>query len=319
MKQKRKYRPILSWRQKVGPKIIYPLSMIHNLFFWKTNNRPIGISCMIRLKDEEDWIALSMKSAVPLADELVVVDGGSKDKSFEIVNKIKNELAIPVKVFQTPELKFCEQSNFVLNQTSYCWIMRWDADFVGHSDISELRSKVLSLPNGYYLIYPSIINLDGDLEHTFASEVHTVGGYLHYHNDKIRFKMKRRFENLGIPLNYKRLFIFKPYIFHMRSVKPARRLLFRAYWTRWMEVADYKKYPKLENFVQEKIKEEYGTDSVDEAVKLHMEKSICSQLIHYRPDYYRDYPDILKNALKSPKYKIIYRGGIPVGRNDVMD
>jgi len=311
--------PNLSWRHRLGIKITLPLSFIHNTFFWHTNDRPKGISCIIRVKDEEDWIELSMKSAVSLADELVVVDSGSQDNSFDIANKVKKVLQIPVKVFKSQKLNFCEQSNLALSQTSYSWVMRWDADFIGTSDISELRDKVLSIRRGDYLIYLTTINLDGDLEHTFFGETLMKEGYIHYYRSYLKFKMFGRFEMISIPLYYKRIFIHRPYIFHLRSVKPAKKLLFRAYWTRWMETADYKKYPKLEDFIKEKIRKEYGTDSIREAIKIHMKRSICSHLIRYRPERYREYPEILNEALKKPNYKIIYRDGVPVGRNDTLN
>lgn len=76
--------------------------------------------------NEEAFIATALKNVSPFVDEIIVVDGGSKDGTLQIVSKFKK-----VKVIQNawPE-NFSEQRNISLKHATKDWVLVMDADEV---------------------------------------------------------------------------------------------------------------------------------------------------------------------------------------------
>lgn len=84
------------------------------------------ISACLMVLDEEYWIrqCLNALRTYPV-DEVIVVDGGSKDQTLEIIRKDYPE----VKLFENPmPFSFSEQRNFVRDMASGDWILSIDAD-----------------------------------------------------------------------------------------------------------------------------------------------------------------------------------------------
>ena len=124
----------------------------------KPTHKENGISVFMRVKNEEDWIKHSILSISDFADEIIIGDNGSNDRSVEIVKDlIDNDQKI--NLYECPHMKIDELTNFLLKKASYRWVMKWDADFVarttGEYSISTLREKLLNMNrNRYYLIEP---------------------------------------------------------------------------------------------------------------------------------------------------------------------
>ena len=285
----------------------------------KPSERPQGISIMMRVKDERDWIGPSIESIKPIADEIVVVDNGSKDGSYEIVQELAAEGKGLIKHWQRPDLNHCDLSNFAHEQTSFRWILRWDGDMVAHTsgkyNILNLRNRILSLSaQRYYLIYLRHINLSGDLSHQDPKEQFHIEEYIHTFSSKARYIHPKRFEAIKVPRYYKVLFWYEPYSFHV-NVKPARRMLRRYFWDDWMELKDYTKFPTLDDYVRVKIESEFGTTSWKEAEKRCVQR-VLSTHIPYRQDIFGPYAELLKPYLENPKYKMIYENGKIIGRDE---
>jgi glycosyltransferase involved in cell wall biosynthesis len=285
----------------------------------KPSERPQGISVIMRVKDERDWIELSVESIKKIADEIIVVDNGSTDGTYEILKDIADREKELIKLWQKPELQHCDLSNFALEKTSFGWILRWDGDMVSHSsgdyDIANLRKRIISLnPRRYYLIYLRHINLSGDLFHQDPKEIVHTEEYVHTFSPQARFVHPKRFEAVKFPIYYQPLFWYEPYSFHI-NVKSSRRMLFRYFWEDWMEMKDYERFPTLEGFVNVKIEQEFGTNSWEEAQNMYISRALQDH-IRYDPDIFGPYPDLLKSHLDHPKYTIKYKDNKIVGRSE---
>jgi glycosyltransferase involved in cell wall biosynthesis len=97
------------------------------------------ISTTIITFNEESHIRRCMKSVQGLADEIIIVDSESQDKTREIAE------AYGAKVFSRRWTNYADQKNFASAQASYSWILSLDADeclsAALHQQIAELKSS----------------------------------------------------------------------------------------------------------------------------------------------------------------------------------
>ena len=106
---------------------------------WYKNRAP-GISAMIRVKDEEEWIGPCLESILPFFDEIIIGLDGS-DRTRDI---IKSFHAAKIKVFDYPYFLWSVDgksypdsihdrayySNWLLSKTTKQIICKWDGDMV---------------------------------------------------------------------------------------------------------------------------------------------------------------------------------------------
>lgn len=282
-------------------------------------SRPMGISVIMRVKDEADWIRPSVQSISSIADEIVIVDNGSTDGTYEILQEIASSKKELIKIFQEPVFDLCALSNFALDQTAFHWVLRWDGDMVAHTHgkyaISHLRERILSLDSRrYYLIYLRHINLSGDIFHQNQKEMVHIEEYIHTYSKSTNYVHPRRFEAIKVPKYYRVLFWYEPYSFHI-DVKSARRMLLRCFWEEWMELKEYDRFPFLDDYLNEKIEQLFGTKSWEEAQSIYFQRE-CQNYIPYNPDLFGPYPELLRPYLKNPKYRLRYKNGKISGREE---
>ena len=120
--------------------------------------RKRGISAMMRVGDEEDFIEPSIRSVLDFFDEIIVVLNNPRDKTEEIVRSIKSD---KIKIFHYPfELypngpghdKYPKDSvkeisyyyNWCLQHTTFSHVCKWDGDMVALSNFKRLRKTVLN-------------------------------------------------------------------------------------------------------------------------------------------------------------------------------
>ena len=83
--------------------------------------------CMICLNDE-DFIQLALRSVLTFADEVVIVDGGSTDKTLEKIDQLRDSRIV---VFHKKwEGDFGKQRNYALRHATGKWILQMDSDEV---------------------------------------------------------------------------------------------------------------------------------------------------------------------------------------------
>ena len=279
-----------------------------------------GISVFIRLKNEEDWIRYSILSIKDFADEIIIGDNGSEDKSLEIVEGLIDE-GLNIKLYKCPDMRINELTDFLLKKTSYRWVMKWDADFVarttGEYSIVNLRKKLMDMDqNRYYLIMLSHICLSGDLIHQNPDELTHTEEYIYTNSDRLTFIHPGTCESLKSPKYYAVIKFDGYYSFHV-DIKPADRMLARKYWFDWMELKNYDAFPTVKSYVEYHIKSENKYKDLEEA-KVQHAIEYCKSLVPYDREKFGEYPEILKESLLQSKYRIVYEGGRIVGRSDIF-
>lgn len=80
------------------------------------------ISVLIIAKNEEDMIGDCIKSVKDLASEIIVIDGGSTDKTVEVSERLG------VKVVANPFKNFADQRNLALSTARESWVFYIDSD-----------------------------------------------------------------------------------------------------------------------------------------------------------------------------------------------
>ena len=82
-----------------------------------------------------------------------------------------------------------------------------------------------------------------------------------------------------------------------------------------MELKDYSTFPTLEDYVNHAIEREFGTTSLEEAEEICIPKTLQNH-VHFDQEVFGPYPELLKALLGSQRYKIIYKNGKIVGREE---
>ena len=282
-------------------------------------SKPQGIGVYMRVKDECDWLAVSLESIRGIADEIIVVDNGSADGTYEMLQMLVRSDKNHIKLWRRPDLNHCDLSNFALEKTSFRWTFRWDGDMVAHTtgeySIANLRTRLLALDSRrHYLVYLRHINLSGDLCHQDPKEMVHIEEYIHTFSPSAKFVHPGRFEAVRFPLYYKPLFWYEPYAFHV-NVKPAKRMLLRHFWEDWMEEKDYIHFPTLEDYAQSRIEKEFGTSRLEEAQQVCLRRTL-KDYIPFDSKRFGPYPELLKPFLEDPAYRIRYENRQITGRDE---
>jgi len=99
------------------------------------------ISAVIIAQDEEDCIANAIKSCLSFADEIIVVDGGSQDKTIQIAQDLGCH------VYSNSWPGYAKQRNFGAENAEHNWIFFIDADEVVDQQLTQLLLTWKNQPN----------------------------------------------------------------------------------------------------------------------------------------------------------------------------
>lgn len=120
-------------------------------------DRPIGVSGFLRVKNDAEFLRVSVESCLPALDELVIVYNACTDNSPEIIRELEKLYPNKVKVYEyepriyshnlsKDEYDFIKSQdsfsphllssyyNFALSKTSYKYAMKIDADQIYDTD-----------------------------------------------------------------------------------------------------------------------------------------------------------------------------------------
>ena len=263
-----------------------------------------GISALVISYNDNDWLEPSLLSVNDLVEEYIVIDS-STDDTPKLLKEIKKTYGLNMKIIYTPPGNVVRARNLGLKNISYKWVLIWDPDFIAMDHMPRyLKDLFNSLsPERHYLIYWPHICLDGDLFHYKPGRLYHIEHWLFTWSPLAKYFAKGRgIGSLLAPLKlYKPIFIRESLSFHLRTVRDPVKLLYKKYWKILRARNMTNKY-KLEDFVKERIKKDYGTIDVKEAAIKHL-KELLENTVQYDKNKYYDYPTILKEYV-SRKYGI---------------
>ena len=104
------------------------------------------ISAIIPTLNEEIHISEAIKS-VSFADEIIVIDSFSEDKTIEIAEKLN------VKIIKRKFDDFSSQKNYAISQATHDWIYILDADERVTKEVKEEIVSAVKDPKGFVGFY----------------------------------------------------------------------------------------------------------------------------------------------------------------------
>ncbi len=125
----------------------------------------VGLSVLILTKDEEKNIKRAIESVRKIANEVVVLDSGSTDKTVEIAK------SLGAKVFFHPWDSYPKQRNRGIELCSEDWIFILDADEEVSEDLkNSITEAIFSGKSEVYMVSRKTYYLGRFLEHTWYPE-----------------------------------------------------------------------------------------------------------------------------------------------------
>ena len=137
-----------SYRTKDITKHIDKLTKKHNkiltLFTKRDNIKPIKLSISMIMKDEEKHIGRCLESVKDIADEIIIVDTGSTDRSIEIAK------SYGAKIYKHPwENNFSTHRNQAVKYSTGDWLLQIDADEELVGNKQGLKDTLARINLGY--------------------------------------------------------------------------------------------------------------------------------------------------------------------------
>ncbi len=284
--------------------------------------RKNGISVLIASQNEEALIGLCIRSFLDFGDELIIVDNGSTDRSKEIIQALKAKHPKKIKFYDVPNLPDLHHNRqYALSKSSYRWIVRADADFVAYTDgeynIVHLREHLLKDTNPWPTVYGAPLpNVSGDFWHTGQERPpeglgpNDPGRYIpppitqptlriYKVFPGFRFKRIGRWEGTTFNrfLRIIRVELKRPLWMHC-NLKSDLNHLYRSERTNWRELGDFKTYPTLDSYIRSILQKKYGTNNINLAAELYMQKNVFPFLQPYDPDKYYPYPLLVQKQMQ---------------------
>lgn len=226
-----------AFNKKFYPKNFEKIESFYlNPNFYK--NRKHGLSAIMRIKNDEDWIFYAIVSILDYVDEIVVVLQNCTDNTEDIIKSIKSE---KIKIYHYPFESFPSGENHVnylknsvfnrayyynynLSLTSYSYAWKWDGDHAAFEDrVKEIRDIVDS--KKYDIIHYKGYDIYGEeLKYLCNDEFCSNEPSIFKVNKKTFYFSSKIYEEFSYPLNlgFRKLKIFnypKPLFIHFKYAK----------------------------------------------------------------------------------------------------
>lgn len=106
------------------------------------------ISVVLAVYNEGDNLKACLNAIKDLADEIIIVDGGSVDKTLEIAEEFNSKI---IKTYNPPV--FHINKNKAIDAASGDWILQLDADEIVSNSLKEEIKKVIKISsyNGFWI------------------------------------------------------------------------------------------------------------------------------------------------------------------------
>jgi glycosyltransferase involved in cell wall biosynthesis len=274
-----------------------------------------GISFIVPVKDEEEWIKSCLLSIEDVADEIIVVDSSIEDNTTKIieslaesVDKIKH-----IRLYHEGPEAFALSCHIGLVTARFKWIFKWDADFVASEKIGIWRKRLESLDEDrYYVIELPRVNLEGDVHHqprtdpSYGEAARFAGSEarLFTWSPELRWVLLVRSRDNNyervcgdsiwgnrFPPWYTILSWREPHIFHC-NIKNPLRMLTRLFWS------DYQRagagFASLEDYTEYRVKNEWHMTMTEAQQKVM--HSLEEKLVPYDESRFGRLPSILLSA-----------------------
>jgi glycosyltransferase involved in cell wall biosynthesis len=304
--------------------------------------RPDGISAVVRVRGAEEWLEPAILSIRDFADEILVLDNGASEAARAAMDRLAGVLGSRLVRVDCPTLDLFAVSNLALARARYRFVVRWDADFVGHTDgpgdLRQLRRYLLALDRRrYFLVTLPAAEVAGDLRHQFPDRRVRHDGQAHTASARARFvrvtretptdalgaadrplreraRLRLALESLAVPRYYAVLRWPTIAYFHVH-VKPAHHLLLRHFWLEWLAEPDTARFPTLESYALEQARARWGISDRD-AAAAHLMRRLCEGLVPFDAGVSGPYPALLRPYLERSRYTVEYAGAHIVGRRE---
>ncbi|MGH7279352.1 MAG: aldo/keto reductase, partial [Candidatus Rokuibacteriota bacterium] len=308
----------------------------------RPEGRPNGVTALVRVKGEAEWLEPSVLSVRDFADEVLVLDNGAGPETRKTLARLADALGEHLRLHACPELDLFAMSNLGLERARYRWIARWDADFVGHTsgpgDLRRLREYLLALDRRrFYLVHVPAAELAGDLRHQFPDRRLRWDGQVHVASSRARYarvecalapaslsvpdrilrqgpRLRVALESLAVPKHYRVLRWPVVAYFHV-DVKPARAAVLRHFWLSWLAEAAGAAVPTLMAYAERQVREGWGIADLDDAAQHYMAQ-YCRGLVAFDAAVCGPYPELLGPCLDEARYEVVYAAGLPAGRRE---
>jgi hypothetical protein len=304
--------------------------------------RPDGISAVVRVRGDEEWLEPALLSIRDFADEILVLDNGASEPARAVIERLAGILGPRLVRINCTALDLFAMSNLALERARHRFVVRWDADFVGHTDgpgdLRHLRRFLLELDRRrYFLVTLPAAEVAGDLRHQFPDRRVRHDGQAHTASARARFvrvtretatdtlgaadrplreraRLRLALESLAVPRYYALLRWPTIAYFHVH-VKPAHHLLLRHFWLEWLAEPDTARAPTLEAYALEQARARWGIAD-GEAAAAHLVRRLSEGLVPFDAGVCGPYPALLRPHLERNRYRIEYAGTHIVGRRE---
>jgi hypothetical protein len=301
--------------------------------------RPEGISALVRVAGEEEWIEPCLLSVAEVADEILVLDNGAAPAARGRIDALARSIGSRLRRFDCTGAELPAVANRGLAESRFRWAFLWDADFVarteGPSALGRLKAFLAALDRRrYHLVYVRTLELVGDLGHRFPElpdrydpHVFTAGGSARYVWRAVELRLDRppfadrllrdghhsrfraRYDTLWTPKYYGVRRWREPCVFHL-NVKSARRTLLRHFWLEWLAAAEP---VSLDEYALRRVRERWDVADLDDAAR-RFTAEYCRGLERLDPVAIGGYPRALLPYVERAAYRVLYADGRIVGR-----